>query len=643
MSSVYYIVLAILGLWYGSAFCKPAKKIDPMRDLIILLDDREEVNAGKAGFAITHLCHALMSEAAPLLVSAPLWHTFINLRQEWLLLSQVPDTREHTSAQFFDDINASINHWYSVLHGTCDDVHMRAIIADKINEQFFTPKQLDQFSKTDSSFKETMHATLRARFAAKQHFDAWYWFYLDTGHYLIIPKKYATRFTNSSKCPALLTALGFSPDIASCVVDPLTIDPVSIMQLKPTDTTIMPALKKLFSLKKEHIWTIFIAGHGWSSNTLFGVHKQIVGITLETFKEICAFFNTALTLNLLWAVSCFAGGVHRLDLTDAQYQYAIVLESLSDTPSYTSFNTPQISNESSFHCRRDYIRPTADNRWELWYEQPRQFADFFEKIHEMHRHATSNQSAEPKATQDLIYEAFVQLLPQDYIENWPHMLPPHSTQWLLCYPLYASYLNIHAALLAELCNTPHLLHKHTILIDAPVLKAGFNLENNRIQFIAFITPGPSTHYIGPVNTPHMDIKKFASVIWPSFKPNVDRQVLFESITCQCDPKDSLTQMLGVTESSITLRDVLMHIVKHEQVEFIFTAPNGDIFYATVRLVDNKPMFRNLQKLSEPAAASYRSHYDTTKANIIAIADEAYASLRNHYMKAMNLNQETVVS
>lgn len=624
------VIIAVLSLFYGSALCETVDKQALMRDLIIILDDRQEDNPSKAGFTIDHVSHALMAETAPLLVSATLWRTFVDLRQEWLLLSQVQGSYEYNVAHWLDDVNDAINYWYKILHDTVDESHIKSIIADKINEQFFTQEQYDALSKAGKLPYGNGFLLSCARFASKCNLNAWYWFYLDEGYYLAIPKTYANRYTQSLKPKDILNAAGFSSKLVDSLADPLYIDPIRFMQLKPIENTILPTLKKLFASTKKYTWSFFIAGHGQAYKSAYGKVKTIAGITIETFKQMCCFLNDSMSVHLLWITSCFVGGMHRLELAEKKHHYAIVVESLGDVPCYASLNLPHINDKSLFHCKKEFIRKSLDGRWELWYQYSKQFINFFEKVHTLH----NDNKNKNKDLQDVVYEIFSEISPRRFIENSPHILPAHSNRWLLCYPSDWAYLSIQAGLLADMCSMPHTLHTHTVLIDAPVLKSGFNIVPNSIKFIVVITPGESAHYIGPVNAVNVGINDFMNYFWPAFEQICGKQILFESITCQCDPKDPMTQMLGITENTVTFSNVLMRIVKNEQIELIFTVANGDVFYATMRSIDGKPMFRNLQKLSSKAVESYRSYYEKTKTELITQYDQSTATLRNHYLQAM---------
>lgn len=639
---MYMLILTVLCFLSGITYCEAPDQKSRMRTLAIFLDDITETTPDQAGATITDLNNALMAGSTPILVTASVWRTFLALRQEWLLFSNVPGTNEHKIACCINMINDRVNYWHDILCGTCDDVQIQSLIAEKINEEFFTKEKYQELQKDGRMPKSRTEEKLYhyARLAASYDFESWYWFYVDTGYYLAIPHDYAARYTSSSQDSDILEACGFLTSLAISHVDPLCIDPIQHMQTEPLEETIMPTLQKLFLhgdvYKKTYTWSFYIAGHGLYSVAASGGIKEVVGLSFDTFKKICQFFDTQLFVHMLWVATCNAGGVQRIELHDhgnITYHYALVVECLGDNASATNLNIPSIYRKPFFHCKRDFISKNAiANRWELWYKNSEQFTKFFEKIRTLN---FSEQSVQ-RTIQNSLFDAFKEITPQEFVENTPYVLLPRTTHWRLCYPWCATYLNVQAAILQEVCKAPHLLHTNTTLIEAPVLKAGFSVANENIDFITVISPGDSTHYVGPVQATDLKIEKFISYFWPSFRQKCTKCILFESITCQCDPKDPLVQMLGVTEKTVTFKDVLMRIVKSEQIELVFTTSNNEVFYATVRSVDGKPMFRNLQKLSEKAVKSYRDYYDKTKTELFAQSEELYAPLRNHYQQAMNL-------
>lgn len=160
-----------------------------------------------------------------------------------------------------------------------------------------------------------------------------------------------------------------------------------------------------------------------------------------------------------------------------------------------------------------------------------------------------------------------------------------------------------------------------------------------VESIVMISPGDTIHYCKTLQAPAYFTHELFNCFGSAHPRSCSKQLLCDEITCQCDPKDPFIQMLGVTEKTITFKDVLMNIIKNEEIKLIFTMPNNEVFYAIGRTLDGKPMVRNLQKLSTTATASYRTYYDKTKTELLAKADEAYAPLRNHYLQAMKKDQK----
>jgi hypothetical protein len=346
--------------------------------------------------------------------------------------------------------------------------------------------------------------------------------------------------------------------------------------------------------------------------------------------------NTELSVHVLWVHTCSGGGMNRLSLLEdsSHYHYTFVIEAIGEFSTRNEIDIKFLFPKANplFYCTRNYIKKNTDAKWELWYDHSEIFTKFFEALHLLHD--------DSKTIQDRVYDASDIMTPESIIQNTPYLLLPYSDRWLLCCPPHRTYIDIQAALLAEMCKLPHLLHTRTVLIDAPVLKAGLHLIDKGVESIVMIAPGDTTHYVGSVNTPEMKIDMFVNCFWPIASQYFIKQILFEGITCQCNPDDPLTKVLEVTEKTVTFKDVVMRIVKDEQIEFVFTAPNGDAFYATYRAAEGKKsVVRNLQKLSATATASYRAYYDKTKTELLAKTDEAYAPLRNHYLQAMKKDQK----
>ena len=561
-----YILILLLCFFHGFTHGEAPDQQTTMRDLIIILDDTIETNPDKGGACILSISKALMAESTPFLVNESLWQTFLELRQEWLLRSQIPDSDVFNITQYFADINKRINYWYSILNGIGnDELQIRSLIADKINEEFFTKekcKELQEVYKLPNNYNYFYIMVLCTRFAVRCNFDAWHWFRLNNGYLLAIPKTYSTHYTNSSSVIDILNACGFSS--YAHITDPLHMDPIQNMNLSAIEDNIVPSLENLFLADKQYTWSLYIMGHGcyYKLDSLY--RQRAGGITTAKFKKICQFFNANLNVHLLWLNTCSAGGCNRLYLQNntGTYHYTFVIESVNDSSTITNIDTSILYPKSNplFYCTRDYIRKNTYNTSELWYNASTCFSRFFETIHTLY----DNQEVADKKIQDSVYDASSILIAPTYFpQNTPYLLLPHSNIWLLCCPEHRAYVNLHTVLLAEVCNTPHFLHKRTTFVDAPILKTGLQIVNDNVEFITIITPGDSTHCIGPVNASELSIEKFVTCFWPLSQQECTKQVLFESITCPCNPEDPLIRTLGVTKKTVTFKDVFMRIVKTE--------------------------------------------------------------------------------
>lgn len=608
-----------------------------LRDLIILLDDRVETNPGKIGAIVTDLQNALQAEAAPILMSASLWRTFILARQEWMLQAQIPGTAEYKVTTLMQTINERINYWQTLLRGALDDIHTRSLVADKVNAEFYIKERYEQL-QADGLIPQNLNALKKIYFCMTTpcSFDAWYWFYLDTGYYLALPKKYSVQYTRSTELTDVLTTAGFNTALTSCAIDPLDIAPTMecCVQSVSADATIVATLQQLFQKKSVHKWSIFITGHGSYYQLMQGYNQEIVGVSLDTFKKVCDFFDANLSTHLLWIVSCKAGGVNRLVLTEGGkvYQYPIVIECLSDVNAYTNLDVYNFLPNGTVQCEGCCLKKNSiHNRWELSAKPSQRFNEFFKKIHDTQVHDLHGDCV---MLQEQVCAAFGAISPHGDIANTPQLLLPQSCNWLLCYSYGALYLNTQSALIAEVCNVPHILGKQTIFIDAPVFMSEWKIADKAARYIMAITPGDSIHYCTAVSAHSLTAQGILECFWPYDYPACTKQFLFDTITCLNDPQDPFAQMLGLTENTAVFNQVILQVIKDDQIVVMFTTPAGDSFTAVMRKIDGGPVMRNLQKLSVKAAESYHQYYEKTKTKLLNSAAEAYAPLRTTYATAL---------
>lgn len=631
------IIIMLVSIFFYGIAAGTEQKAPLFRDLIVILDDDIETNPSKISVSIFDVQNVLQAEAAPMLVSASLWNTFIEARQEWLFRAQIAGTNEYKAMALQNAINDRINHWYGVLRGSFDDMHMRSLIGERVNEEFYVKERFAQLQESGIIPKKiNANAAERMRHCVTvpYNFDAWYWFYLDTGYYLAIPKKYCIRWINSTNKAEILCAAGFNQSLAMYEIDPLEIAPRLHNDSLSPDQTIIPTFQALLQQGNCYKWSIWISGHGMRQKLEQGDRQKIVGISLERFKELCVWFNTHVSMHMLYVVSCHAGGIHRVFLSDAGsvYNYPLVIESLGDMVASGDRTSFDCLPDGVFQCKgHNFKKNSLTNRWELSCEITQHFKKFFKKIHTIN---TISNSFDCIGAQEALYEAFSIISPSRYLQNTPYLLLPQSTTWLLCYPAIALYLNTQSSLLAEACKVPHMLRHESILVDAAIFNMAWSIADDKVRHIVAISPGDTTHYVHALNAEKLEIGQMLALFWPPVRTSAVKQLLFDTITCTYDPESALVQLLNLTEKAVTFTEIIMHIVKDERIDILFTAPNGEAFSAFMRKVDEKPVVRNIQKLSATAAESYHAHYATTKQKLLDQTAELYAPLRNRYAEAL---------
>lgn len=641
--AVFYLFIGMLASGVIQAIEQPEET--GLRDLIVILDDRTETNPSKTGFCICELQNALQAEIAPILISESLWRTFIEARQEWEMQAKIPGTSEYKITALRTAINERISYWYGIVCSEIDDVHMRALIGDKISEEFYVKERYEQLQK-DGVIPKDMDVqamvVMRHCVTVPYNFDGWYWFYLDTGYYLAIPKNYAARYTASALPADILGASGFNPMLAAHRVDPLIIENGISNSISLLDQTIIPTMQTLMQQKdtteKKYKWSLRIIGHGTRWETIEGYLQHIVGMTVARFKELCRWFDTHLSMHMLYVISCSSAGINRELFSNSSRTYTcpIVIENLGDMVAMIGKNSYDYLPDGHFPCRGYHLgKNTQTNCWELSYEIDQRYKKFFEKIHALPKKLDAGDII---AAQKRVFKTFVAVAQRTWLQNTPQLLLPHSTTWLLCYPSTSLYLNTQSSLLAEVCNKPILLNRESILIDAAVFNAVWQMPESNVKQIIAVSPGDTTHYVAALHATGTQFSPLLALFWPPMTVSSIKQLLFDEITCGCDPQDPLIKVMGITEKTVTFKKVILRIAKNERMDILFTVPNGDCYSASMRAIDGKPMVRNLQKLSPEIAASYYAHYAATKEELISSTDELYAPLRARYAQAMNAAQ-----
>lgn len=210
--------------------------------------------------------------------------------------------------------------------------------------RYYNNDEKEYFKKTDSQLQllfsrivtnqyEKLHTAMKA---ANFNFDDWT-IAIDQKKYfyILLPKEKSLDYTNKTTNKKL--GLNISDMTLIESVDKLKIEK-GIYYRNTWEQ--VDALESIFcknkiydSQEKQPAWSIFMAGHGTMNLT-------IAGLTLETFKNLLAFFKSEINTRLLIYISCYASGknnkiIYESNNEKLKFPFAIITQVITDAVAVT--------------------------------------------------------------------------------------------------------------------------------------------------------------------------------------------------------------------------------------------------------------------------------------------------------------------
>ena len=640
-------------LFIGTSTLQAAKEQNnaDIRDLIILLDTKNETTIEWGGAALWELNTALYQQTAPILVSASLWKTFVEGMQEYKGQRAIPNTNDATLATLVCDINTRINYWYQLLsEQNKDAVHAKMLTIEQVNTEFYTKEAYKklQDEKRVVTQEEAKRTFLVYSCCANTFFnsDEWYSSIIDSAYYLLIPKSYAKKYTSSTNFYEVVQTFFAPPAPLDLCADPLNIAWLLHAEPRTTSATIIPALTKIFTAstttQERPLWSIYMAGHGSTSQSDFQ-NSSIADMTWEAYQNVCSFFDEYVSMHSLWIISCKAGGHNRLALFDDdthhyRYQYPIIIESLNDSSASSGWLVcTHLPDGKSFLSSGDILWNAHTAQWHLQDRLGTNFKKFFKHLHQLD---LQKNDAEKLFCYNAILEV-AQKLRSNFdldIRNTPQLFLPGIDASHICYPESAHRIDAHSIILAQLCNQPIIVRKKYLFIDVPSVIQPVHIVDTMPSYVISTTPGNTTHYFATLNASKVYIDSIAYSFWQLPGSACNKLFLIDTINCIVDPKHPLAHAIGAIEESLTVTNVMMYVIKNEQIRIVFTNHAGTTFSAQMRKLssDTPPVLRNLQELSADSANTFAAWYQKEKTKCVDNAQVAYAKLHDLYAKALNI-------
>lgn len=313
-----------------------AKRDNATRTLLVFVDSQEK--ASKIGLIASSAIAALLSQAAPVLLSSGLLHEITKAP----LPPLVPAVQRR-----FDLIKETIEA-YKKKH---PDAARHMILANL--EEAFAKSDADDGAEIDP-VKLTSHTATLALALFRREFNRDAWWVKEINHEkhgfcFLMPKKYLETCRES-----LSAELGRQPtDKQLEIVVGISTPAISGVVTLKDDTQASPvvaALRQIFLPKNVYgdglesvqpQWAVYAEGHGSTG--------KIAGLTTEDFRSVLQFFEKEVQTKLFFYTSCYAAGVNAeklfkeegrrrsasdVDRSQYQYSYPVVIENGVDMPSF---------------------------------------------------------------------------------------------------------------------------------------------------------------------------------------------------------------------------------------------------------------------------------------------------------------------
>jgi hypothetical protein len=642
-----YLILAVLAIT-GNVISRADGASQPkdIRDLIILLDTDVETTPERLGAVMGGLVGALDQQTAPVLISAPLWCAFVEMHQEFQIHRKISGSNEAKAADLIDAINDRINYWYKMLNEQSKDaIQNKMLTIEHVNAEFYHQEAYKKLQdekrlpdlKEAGDFLVACSEFITITFVP----DEWYSLIIDNAYYLLIPKSYARQYTTSTDIHDVMHALNFSTSTGDICEDPLDTAWFLYTEFFTTDAAIVSTLTKLFDTKSiaknKPQWCISMAGHG-SGRSDFHI-PNIAGMSWQTYQDVCSFLDSNLSMHSLWIMSCNAGGDNRRALFDSagvsyRYGYPIILESLNDSATFSFNGRITFPNGINFLDTTTIHWHAGTNTWRLRSPIFNNYKKFFKYMHQIDNAA----DVQPVFSDNIINKAAAKLRSRLHLNNIPQLFLPGTCTSHLCYPEHAQRIDGHSALLAELCKKAIVVHKKLLFIDTPYIIQPLQIVDKMPEYTVSIMPGAATHYCAKLDAPKAYPHDVVESFWQLPYSSSSKLFLIDSLTCAIDSKDPFAQVIGATEAGLSVTNVMIRVIKNEQIRVVFTTASGATFTTQMRKLasDAEPVLRNLQPLSAKAAEAYTAYYTKLKEQCIQDALPAYTKLKDQYALALGI-------
>jgi len=569
------------------------------RHCIILLDhDNTQENVNRPGrwYLMSKLQSAIAEQAAPILLHASLWNSFIERRMSFEQRAQRNSTLEHKIVTTYHKFQERIKYWSDYYTAeSADTIHNKTLVIQRMNEEFYAKE--NRISITDAQYQ------LLLNYLTPFNTQEWQIYHNNNGFYLLIPKKYSQHYP----------VVGFKIEALQEVLHPFDIPSNYFESQHPSP--LAKCLADFFVtyddiLDIPYTWNIVFSGHGGWHNDEPNKSPEIIwkttiaDLSVSEFQEVLEFFNSRVNTHLFHYATCMGSG-NNLALafdkdTQTPYNFAIISDALTDCYSFCKWT----------HFPEEFLSPDdihydqTDQCWRFSFSNSYQWNAFFQEISHIDFSSGSLENL----------SALLSHITHSSIADISLLRLPNTLEF---YPLYPSdTIKIDARLLAlsKTEDIPILIQgKRLVLLESTTVNPPIHFTTDLLRIIS-IKPGNATHYFKKITARyHVDL---ASTFWQAEGQFYSKAFVIDEFALAHDKESLIFKHIPATQETITLHKVIVTQQKNYGMRIFFTL-DGTAMMVVAHKTDtwelnDRATIQEIVTLSPQAKEQYESHYESLK-------------------------------
>lgn len=573
---------------------------------LILLNAHDTESIGNTGrfYLISKVQSAIAEQTCAILLHSSLFNSFIERRTTFEQLSKIKDTRENKILNLYSKIQERIRTLSNQYNKTNDDiVQNKSMITQNINQEFYNKANTDI---TDEEYQ------LFLNYITPFDYNDWS-IYKKGGFYLLIPQKYQVLHF---KFPTL----GFKLANFEKVSNPEDI-PNNYFDSQSPDA-FLKLLPEIFMTYEDrnnapYAWNIIFSGHGGSyykeknnNGIVTWIGEPLIAdLNVQAFKGVLNFFQTKVKTHI-FHYSCCSGGGNHIDLLedeDANYNFPIVCECLTDCTNYCRWKTMLPSKQKSFLTNDDLYYDSTSKAWALITNSPYEWAKFFKAISKIDFSQEFSCEAIERLPKILSY------ITHPVIANISLIRRPITNKF---YPISASdTVKIDDILIKQKKENKEdiisLKGSRLILLENNCIDFTLNLETReKIRFIS-IKPDESIHYIKKIiSTDYIDLPRaFCQAEYQTY----NKTFIIDECTFPHSKSSLIYKDIPDLKGEISLKNII--IVQQSNffgrfIRLFFTIKDLAMMVVTNKVdeLDEQTVLKEIIRLTPEAQIKYEAYY-----------------------------------